>query len=84
MRHFAYHPAASLDDLTSYTAIDDSLDPPDDALPLTAPAYGDMLNQRDKPSELDWARDKSIWFIGDSCVSPSLFLIASPRMHSRD
>ncbi|GJN93405.1 hypothetical protein Rhopal_006460-T1 [Rhodotorula paludigena] len=66
MRHFAYHPAASLDDLTSYTAINDSLDPPDDALLLTAPAYGDMLNQRDKPSELDWARDKSIWFIGDS------------------
>ncbi|BGP42483.1 hypothetical protein JCM10450v2_006578 [Rhodotorula kratochvilovae] len=66
IRHFAYPPSASLDDLTASTAIDDSIDPPDDALRLTAPPYGAMLNQKEKPEELSWARDKSVWFIGDS------------------
>ncbi|GAA5943025.1 hypothetical protein JCM3775_000237 [Rhodotorula graminis] len=66
LRHFAYPPSASLDDLTTPTPIDASMDPPDGALSLAAPAYGDMLNEKVKPHDLAFARDKSIWFIGDS------------------
>ncbi|TNY22854.1 hypothetical protein DMC30DRAFT_444909 [Rhodotorula diobovata] len=66
IRHVPFPPSASLDDLTSSTAIEDAIDPPDDVLSLAAPAYGDMLNEKVKPSELAFARDQSVWFIGDS------------------
>ena len=77
LRHFAYPPSASLDDLTAPTAIDASLDPPDAALSLAAPAFGDMLNEKVKPHDLAFARGKSVWFIGDSCVQALPDLVAA-------
>lgn len=63
------------------TAIDDSLDPPPEALALAPPAYGEMLNRigtDEGMKDMEWARGRRIVFVGDSCVLISLLDESSP------
>ncbi|GAA5865545.1 hypothetical protein JCM8547_007643 [Rhodosporidiobolus lusitaniae] len=70
IRWIPYPPSfSSASSLAQPAAIDGSLDPPPDALRLSAPPYGDMLDrigEEDGMREMEWARGKRAVFIGDS------------------
>ncbi|CDR45883.1 hypothetical protein NBRC10512_002726 [Rhodotorula toruloides] len=83
IRHIPYPPSASLADLTTFRPIGELADPPEDALRLAAPAYGDLLEREERADlpELRWMRDKTIVFIGDSHDRQNLEIFCD-RLHS--
>ncbi|GAA5905271.1 hypothetical protein JCM6882_003733 [Rhodosporidiobolus microsporus] len=70
IRWIPYPPfSSSRKRLSASSEIDDTLDPPADALELAAPPYGDMLNlimTEEGLRNMEWARGKRVAVIGDS------------------